>query len=285
MEIVLDRSGSMRDSVAGTPKWTSAVAAVRGVTQKHESQIRFGLELFTGPAQCEEGTLEVAIADRNASAIEQALPAIADGQGTPIGASLRVAATAPGLVDAQRSSYVLLITDGMENCGGDPVEAVKALFDKGIKTYVVGFGGEVDQSMLSSMAKAGGTARSGSGSAYFQADDAASLNQAVDQIAQGAIGCDFQLGKAPPDVTKIFVYVDGTLAPHDPAKANGWEYTAATQRVTLYGPTCDAVSNHLNAKVSVVYGCPDDTLVEGPGNSGNTDAGTSSDADGGVPIF
>ncbi len=274
MLIVLDQSGSMMDQVSGTAKWTAASSAVKSVTATNGQAVRFGLELFPAisSTKCQAGSIAVPVGPDTAPTIASTLPVKAAGSGTPIGASLAAADAAPELVDPTRSNFVLLVTDGKENCNGDPVSVVQDMFTKGIKTFVVGFGSEVDATMLSDMATAGGTARAGA-QAYYQADDPASLDAAMASIAAGAIGCDYKLAQAPPDPSKVFVFVNGQQATRDASKANGWDYSVDTNRVTLYGPTCDTVSQDPSAKVSIVYGCPDTSLVEG-GQPFTPDAGT-----------
>jgi Ca-activated chloride channel homolog len=268
--IVLDQSCSMREDVGGSSKWSAASSAVKQVTSTFGSQIRFGLEMFPGPDHCQQGSMFVPVADNTAAQISSSLPPDSTGSGTPIGLSLQLAENAPELKDATRSNNVLLITDGKENCSGNPVQSVKNMFAAGIKTYVVGFGGEVDAAMLSTMATEGGTARSGTVK-YYQADQPSDLNTALNNIAQGALGCDFKLATAPKDPAKIFVYVNGQLQPRDPSKVSGWEYTSATNRITFFGGSCELISKDPNAKVSIVYGCPDDSLAEG----GATDGGST----------
>jgi hypothetical protein len=264
--IVLDRSGSMEEKLpAGPTKWSLATAAVKSVTTKNQSSIRFGLSLFPGAAKCSEGTSPVPVGDNTAAMVSQALPVTATGSGTPIGAALLLASKRAELTDMTRANFVLLVTDGMENCSGDPVAAVKAMAARGVKTYVVGFGADVDATRLGQLAVEGGTARLG-GTKYYQADDQATLDTAFSQIAQGASGCDFKLAKAPPDLKKVFVAVDGNLINRDPNKQLGWDYNELTGRLTLYGGACDVVQKSANAKVQIVYGCPDPTLIEGGGN-------------------
>ncbi len=268
--IVLDRSGSMEETLpSGPSKWSLATVAVKSVTTTNEAAIRFGLSMFPGAARCSEGNNAVPVGDRTATQISQALPAIATGSGTPIGAALLLASKRTELTEATRANFVLLVTDGLENCNGDPVGAVKAMAARGIKTYVVGFGADVDPTRLSQLAVEGGTARLGA-TKYHQADDQASLNTAFGQIAQGASGCDFTLAKPPADLKKIFVAVDGNLINRDTNKQMGWDYNAQTNRLTLYGGACDVVQKSTNAKVQIVYGCPDPTIIE---NGGNGDGG------------
>lgn len=263
--IVLDQSCSMGETLpAGGTKWNLATAALQTVTTQNQSEIRFGLSMFPGAAKCAPGSNFVPVGDQTAGAIAGAFPAQSTGTATPIGAALLLAAQRPELTDLTRANYVLLVTDGMENCNGDPVAAVTAMAARGIKTYVVGFGTEVDAARLALMAIEGGTARLTT-PRYYQADDQATLNSAFKQIAAGAAGCDYKLTKTPPDVNKIYVAVDGNLINHDPNKQMGWEYNPTTGRLTLYGGACDVVQKSTSPKVQIVYGCPDPTLIEGGG--------------------
>src|SRR5205085_869643 len=104
---------------------------------------------------------------------------------------------------------------------------------------------------LADIATAGGTPRPGA-TKYYQADDSAGLLAAFNLIAQGALGCEYRLAMAPPDPAKIFVYVNGVLQNRDVAHANGWDYSAATVRVTFYGGLCNLVATDATAKVSLV---------------------------------
>ena len=264
--IVLDRSGSMEEKLpSGPSKWSLATSALKSITAKNDAAIRFGLSMFPGAAKCSEGSNAVPVGDKTAVKVATALPVTATGSGTPIGAALLLASKSPELIDPARANFVLLVTDGMENCSGDPVGAVKGMAARGIKTYVVGFGADVDPARLTQLSVEGGTARLGA-TKYYQADDQASLDLAFAQIASGAAGCDFKLAKAPPDLKKIFVAVDGNLINRDPTKKMGWDYSEVTGRLTLFGGACDVVQKSGNAKVQIVYGCPDPTLIEGGGH-------------------
>jgi hypothetical protein len=179
-------------------------------------------------------------------------------------------------MDPMRANFVMLVTDGEENCGGNPVTESQNLSNLGIKTFVVGFGAEVNATTLSNIAINGGTARN-TMPRYYQADDPASLGAAFQQIAQGAIGCDYHLASTPPDPTKLYVYVNGQMIPQDPQHHVGWDYAASTQNITLYGTVCDAVATNPSAMVNIVYGCPDTSIVE-------TSDGGAIDLDAGIII-
>lgn len=283
--IVLDHSGSMQETISNNrSKWDTATEAVRSLTaQNANSRLRFGLQLFSlAGAQCQPGQVVVNVGPSNVTAISNALPATANGSGTPLGAALRVASRSNDIADPTRANFVLLLTDGMENCNGAPVAEVEGLFSRGVRTYTVGFGSDVDANMLNQLSIKGGTARATS-PRYFQADSPAELEVALRAIASGAASCDFTLTQTPPNPASLYVAVDGQFFPRDPSRVAGWDYQAQGNRVTLYGPACDIVSQRPGAKVTVVYGCPDESLTEiGPG--GTLDAGLPGlPGDGGIP--
>ena len=270
MYIAFDKSGSMADPVVmgsgGMSKWSIATSAVKQVTAQYESQIQFGLGLFPaggGNSQrCVPAPTAVSVGNARAGQIAAALDLAGPGGSTPIGGVLTAAGLVPELVDPMRANYVMLVTDGTETCNGNGVMAATTnLASKGIKTFVIGFGGDVDAANLAAIAVAGGTPRAGTPK-YYQADDAPGLLAAFNLIAQGALGCEYRLASAPPDPTKIFVYVNGVLQNHDAAHANGWDYSDATVRITFYGNLCTLVATDASAKVSIVYGCADGTLTE-----------------------
>lgn len=287
-----------------TSKWASAKEAIKQMTTTYADEIRFGLSVFPswtygmppntsdanalyswwvqewnskgGQLDCTGGSVKVPLAANPASAFVGLLPDWAPGAGTPIAAALSAMNSLPSLVDPARSNYVLLITDGMENCGGNPVGEVQNLRAKGIKTAVVGFGSLVDPEMLKLMAIAGG-AESPLPMKYYQADNSASLISDLKTIARGLRSCDFKIEQAPADVSKMYVYVNGSLASRDTTGTNGWNYDAAQTRLTLYGSLCADYKSVDDGKVSVVYGCPDDSLVEGfVGSNGGGGSGSGS---------
>jgi hypothetical protein len=228
---------------------------------------------------CSAGSIAVPIgADAGPAIVRSLPPYFADGNGTQIAGGLVVGAADPALSDPTRANGVLLITDGMQNCQGtsyaddggadDPRVVVKALFARGvsIRTWVVGFGSDVDADTLDAMAISGGTARLGQ-PRYYQADVPADLTLALRSISSAAQRCSFALSDVPSDVTKLYVAIDLQLVPHDATHVTGWDYEPATNRVSLYGPACDALANTPGAKLSVQYGCPSG-LIETGGDGG-----------------
>jgi hypothetical protein len=268
MLISLDRSGSMTsNNVPGTSptknRWTVAKEAVAAVLDEHGDEIRFGLKLWPGSnlacnqgGSCSPGAIFVDPDDGTASDINSVLAGASTcSYGTPITGSLDSLLDDDRLMDAGRANYVILITDGQQqNCSGDPVAAVTALRNQtpSVRTFVVGFSGDVDAQQLSDMAEAGGTARPGTPS-YYQADDDAALAAAFDAIAGSVLSCSYVLDGTPPS-DDLYVYF-GT-DPVDRDGANGWDYDMGSNTITFHGAACAALQAGEVTDLSIIYGCP-----------------------------
>ena len=269
--IVLDRSCSMRNRIDGVRKWQSAVDAVVQLTQDFAGRIHFGLILFpdTVNPRCEQVDIPVPVGPGNEAVIADLLSAALDNRDpnwpdgpcvTNISAAVEQAASDPGLVDEQRRSYVMLITDGRQmNCGGgaDAVTTatLELLSQADVSTFVVGFGGAVSARDLNTFADAGGVPLDGD-TRYYQADDGASLDAALRQIGGQALGCVFALQEVPPDVAHLYVFFNNEeRVPRDVNHDEGWDYDAQTNQVTLYGDACDRVLSREVQDVDVIFGC------------------------------
>jgi len=262
--IVLDRSNSMETEIDGASKWDIAIEAIGTVTAQHENDARFGLMLFPGldepcddGAECTAGAVFVDPAAMTKPAIDGVLGTASTCMfGTPIAENLDSLVDYAGLEDTERANYVLLVTDGMATCA-DPVPSVTALReqDPEIKTFVVGFGGDVDPAQLTAMAVEGGTALPGD-PAYYQADDAEALGDAFADIAGTVLSCVFELAEVPSDPNDLYAFFDDLLVDRDPMHMDGWDYDPATNTVTFYGPACDSIQAAEVQTVNIVFGCP-----------------------------
>lgn len=195
LTIVLDRSSSMRGA-----KWTAARGAIDQVAATYGDVVELGLATFPFPDQCGPGRLEVAPAFGRRDAIAQALamPPPEYGAWTPLGETLFALAEEPAVTSGDAAPHVVVITDGFQWCSpydpearSLPIEGVKALSDRGVRVFAVGFGDGADEETLDQMAMIAGTARPGCvpGSVdaatrcYYQADDAGALLAALMDIA------------------------------------------------------------------------------------------------------
>ena len=92
------------------------------------------------PQDCDDTKLEVPFARDNGYLIKNKLNKLAPSGTTPIALSLE--ACAKDFPDTKARNIVLLITDGKEECGGDPCAISAALQSKGIvlRPFIVGVG-------------------------------------------------------------------------------------------------------------------------------------------------
>ncbi|MBW6480652.1 MAG: VWA domain-containing protein [Bacteroidales bacterium] len=93
------------------------------------------------PQDCDDTRLEIPFADNNVSRIKQRLRTITPRGTTPIAMSLERAQHDFPPCDNCRN-IIVLITDGIEECGGDPCAVSRELQKKGIilKPFVIGIG-------------------------------------------------------------------------------------------------------------------------------------------------
>jgi hypothetical protein len=107
-------------------KWDDAVAALTNTTTGFlslaGSKANFGYVGFPNDGVCgAPGTLDVPLGSNNAAQVSAAITAARPGGGTPTSAALAMigsgcGGSCPNFVAADRSSYVLLVTDGLPNC-------------------------------------------------------------------------------------------------------------------------------------------------------------------------
>jgi Ca-activated chloride channel homolog len=92
------------------------------------------------PGDCTDSKLVVPFAKNNIAAIKQKVADIGPTGITPIEHSLTDAAN--DFPDNKAMNMIILITDGIEECGGDPCKARQKLVEKGIvfKPFIIGIG-------------------------------------------------------------------------------------------------------------------------------------------------
>jgi MYXO-CTERM domain-containing protein len=215
--IILDRSGSMLDppgTTGTTSKWDIANMAIQQLLMTYGAQLPFGVLTFQSSGGCTDFTMEAVVppANNNQTAILSAIAATSGpagstntGEGVDKGVSMLTSALT---MDPSRpGAYIILITDGQPNCNaGDSsgmatftTSRIANALTKGIKTFVVGFGQLYcsasgmppcdpgsDAGNMQAMAMAGGEPCTGSscnGFAFYAADSATSLNNAIAAIS------------------------------------------------------------------------------------------------------
>ncbi|PKQ65682.1 hypothetical protein BZG02_01360 [Labilibaculum filiforme] len=106
----------------------------------------YGHQSVVPPQDCNDTKLEVPFKPGNAGEIRQTLRYIDPKGTTPIAHSLELAANDFPEVNSDVRNVVILITDGVEACDGDPCAVSLELQKKGIylKPFIIGIGLDVD---------------------------------------------------------------------------------------------------------------------------------------------
>jgi len=181
VEIVVDASRSMWGRMHGRPKMVVAKEILQDVSYWFPEDLNLALRAYgsTSPsdsANCTDSTLLVPFGDQNREPIRAAIDGLRPLGQTPIAYALHQAARDFGTLQDDRA--VVLVTDGIESCGGDPVQAARELREQGITVHLIGLGlgnaADEDAASLQAVADA-------SGGRYVTAGSAEELKAALVQ--------------------------------------------------------------------------------------------------------
>lgn len=215
---ILDASGSMWGRVDGEPKIVVAKDVMSRLVRQLPDDAKAGLIAYghhrKGDCMDIESLVALGPLDRDAM-IRQIQGLNAIGM-TPLTASVEQAIEQ--LRQSEQSASVVLVSDGLESCGGDPCEAVRAARQSGVdfRLHVVGFDlGDTDTAQLQCMAEAGG-------GRFFSASNA-------DELA-GALGEAVQVEPEPEPVVESTGAIELTVTKNgEPIGAYTYVYKAGTE--------------------------------------------------------
>ena len=173
--IILDASGSMWAQIDGKPKLEIARESLRTVLQSVPADDEIGFMAYghREKGSCDDIQLIVPPQAGSASAITDAADSLKFLGKTPLTAAVKQAAEA--LKYTEDKATVVLITDGLETCGGDPCALGKELEASGVDftADVVGFGLTADEGkQIACLAE-------NTGGKYIQASDEKALQEAL----------------------------------------------------------------------------------------------------------
>ncbi len=124
--LVLDLSSSMADAIDGSPKIEIARTVLREIIGDLPEAGTVGLRTFNG---CGQSDLLVPLQPLDRELLTAEVGSLETGGKTPLAHTL--GEIAEDLRDLEGPHLVILVTDGMETCGGDPVAAARALSESG----------------------------------------------------------------------------------------------------------------------------------------------------------
>ncbi|TIR37774.1 MAG: VWA domain-containing protein [Mesorhizobium sp.] len=168
--IILDASGSMWAQIDGKPKLEIARESLRTVLQSVPGDDEIGFMAYGHRQKGSCADIELIVPPQAGSAAADSMKFLGK---TPLTAAVKQAAEA--LKYTEDKATVVLITDGLETCGGDPCALGKELKETGVDftADVVGFGLTADEGrQIACLAE-------NTGGKYIQASDEKALQQAL----------------------------------------------------------------------------------------------------------
>jgi len=174
--LVLDASGSMWGKAGGESKIEAARRTLRGTVEKLPPDVTLALVAYghRRDGDCTDIETLVPLGGERTDLVAR-VDALKPKGKTPITGALTQAIALVRERDA--AATVVLVSDGLETCGGDPCKLVREARQAGVAmvVHVVGFGVEESEvSQLECIAQAGD-------GLYLAAADAAQLTQALDR--------------------------------------------------------------------------------------------------------
>ena len=264
VEIVVDASRSMWGRMDGEPKMIVAKEILQDVSDWLPSDTNLALRAYgnSSPSEqnnCSDSTLLVPFGEESRDPIRAAISSLSPLGQTPIAYALTQAANDFESTETDRS--LVVVTDGIESCGGDPVAVARELREQNIMIHLIGFGlgNIVDEDAASLQAVA-----DASGGRFITASSAEELKDALAltvgttfrvfkgdlAVAEGSLGADeplylpeadyrVEVDSSPPQV------VDVQLDPRDQLtltlEKQGGVVSHFEQRDELQYRSCDDV--------------------------------------------
>ncbi|MDP8262353.1 MAG: VWA domain-containing protein [Candidatus Ancaeobacter aquaticus] len=189
IEYILDASNSMNETLPdGQKKIDAAKTIMSNLIDNIYSETKdtnVGLRIYGAnfdgkqekKAACLDSVLVVPISPIDANLLKQKIASTNAAGYTPIAHSLELAAQDFKKGKSDKNSMVL-VSDGIETCGGDPIAVAKKLIAQGfnVKIYTIGFVvDEKAKAQLKGIAAA-------TGGKYFDAKDADQLKKSLEEI-------------------------------------------------------------------------------------------------------
>lgn len=188
IELILDASGSMAALTEGTSQIAIAKKSIQSTITNIPANIAVAFRVYGHRVpksdkenSCKDTELVIPFGPLNVASFTAKLDGLNPNGYTPIAYSLRTAAQ--DFLGKESQHVIILVSDGEETCGGDPVAEAKNLLAQGFKVTIHTIGFRVDantKAQLTAISNA-------TGGSYFDAKDAASLTQNLTQATQKAL--------------------------------------------------------------------------------------------------
>jgi Mg-chelatase subunit ChlD len=182
--LIVDASGSMKKTVDGESRMAAAKRVLAQTLATMPADVRLGLLAYghRKAKDCTDMELVSPIGAEDAATIADRIQKLNPKGETPIAASLEMAAKSFVAFKGQANSIVL-VTDGIEECKGDPCAAAAAIKAAGLdlKVDVVGF------TLTAAQRKLIECVATETGGTYYDAKNGAALSAALTTVAKAAV--------------------------------------------------------------------------------------------------
>lgn len=177
---IVDASGSMRAKVEGKEtRMSIAKRALSLALKDMPNEARLGMMVYghRRAKDCKDIELVAPIASEDANALAARVQELQPKGETPIAASLELAARSFAAFKGH-NNVIVLVTDGIEECGGDPCAVARSIKSAGLnlKAHIVGFSLNAKQrAAIECVVKE-------TGGSYFDARNARALLDALQNV-------------------------------------------------------------------------------------------------------
>jgi Mg-chelatase subunit ChlD len=143
VEVVVDGSNSMWGRIDGRPKISVAKEILQGALEWLGNDVTLALRAYGHHREhtahdCTDSQLLVPFGSQNREQIRQAIGSLKPKGQTPLAYAL--SQIAADFAELRGERAVVLVTDGIESCGGDPQQAARILGERNTPVHVIGFG-------------------------------------------------------------------------------------------------------------------------------------------------
>lgn len=283
--LMLDNSASMiatydHDGDASTPtvsRWAALHAAVSNILAAYDERIDFGAKVFPIGIGCSlNEQVDVPCEPLNAAPILNQIPeAMATNSSglTPSGTAFVQTLSYLETLPAELPRAIIFMADGSTsvgceepNTGEEIVPILEAAFNQGnapsIRTFVVGINADTELTVeqLESFGRAGGAPPGEP--AFFDAQDQAGLEAAMDEILSEVVSCKVPLESEPPipELVRVriedqdFAWLDPTSTGFDCMTQAGFRYTGPLE-LELCGQACERFQAMQVPAAQIEYFC------------------------------
>ncbi|QKS72473.1 VWA domain-containing protein [Paenalkalicoccus suaedae] len=230
VEILLDASGSMQEELDGTDKMSIAQDAIDGFVSELPEEANVALRVYGHIGEDPElscGTIDRVydLQPYEADAFADALGSVEANGWTPLAHAIETTSEDYRNAAEDATNMIVVVSDGMDTCGGDPVAAIEELSELNVTPIISIIGFDVpanEQGQLRDMARA-------ASSSFATANDQAQLIAELDrnvEIAQAWMSFE---AEARQEVETM----RGEQATEILEERGEWRVTSQDERITM----------------------------------------------------